>query len=68
MTHARVGRSLQDVNEGGVPGEGGNPPPLKPEKWIKLMELVHFIWKNSTIPIELGWTILILISKGNTDT
>ena len=48
--------------------EATPPPPLKPEKWIKLMELVHFIWKNSTIPIELGWTILILISKGNTDT
>ena len=36
-------------------------------KLMKLVEMVQFMWERRTIPAELGWTILILISKGNID-
>ena len=32
------------------------------------MELFQFVWGHGTIPIELLWTILILVPKGNADT
>ena len=41
--------------------------PPNPDKWMKLVELVQFVWEHRTIPEELGWKILILTPKGNTD-
>ena len=39
-----------------------------PTRWLKLVELIQFMWHNRSIPKELGWTIWVLIPKGNTDT
>ena len=33
-----------------------------------LLDLVHHMWRKGEIPQELGWTVLVLIPKGNTDT
>ena len=35
---------------------------------MPLVEIVQYMWITKNIPQELGWTILVLISKGNTDT
>ena len=35
---------------------------------MKLVELVQFIWYHVIIPTYMGWTILVLIPKGNADT
>ena len=32
------------------------------------MDIVQYIYSTGYIPQELGWTILVLIHKGNTDT
>ena len=32
------------------------------------MDIVHYMWSTMEIQRELGWTILVLIPKGNTDT
>ena len=52
---------------GGVSGGGNVNPPI-PEKWHKLVDIIQFMWQNGDIPRELGWTILVLTQKGNTDT
>ena len=36
-------------------------PPPKPLKFMKLVELVQFMWEQVTIPTDMGWKILILI-------
>ena len=46
------------------------PPPIPPMSywWQKLVDITQFMWKHGGVPRELGWAILVLISKGNTDT
>ena len=39
-----------------------------PTHWMKLVELIQFMWENENVPTELGWNVLVIISKGNTDT
>ena len=33
-----------------------------------MVEITQFMWQHRDIQRELGWTILVLITKGNTDT
>ena len=33
-----------------------------------LVEIVQHMWRTGEIPQELGWTVLVLISKGTTYT
>ena len=33
-----------------------------------LLDLVHNMWRKGEIPEKLGWAVLVLIPKGNTDT
>ena len=61
--HAPAGRSLPESAERVIPGMVPPPPPAK---WMKLLELIQFMWEHVTIPTYLGWTILVLISNGNT--
>ena len=42
-------------------------PPQR-ERWACLLDLVQNMWRTGEIPQELGWTILVLIPKGTTDT
>ena len=35
---------------------------------MRLVDLVHHMWRTGDITQELGWKILVLIPKGNTDT
>ena len=42
------------------------PPNL--EQWQNLEDIIQFMWHPGDIPMEMGWTILVLIPKGNTDT
>ena len=46
--------------------EGTSTPPST-ERWHNLVEITQLICKHREIPRELGWTILVLIPKGNTD-
>ena len=32
------------------------------------MEITHFMWKHVDISRELGWTIVVIITKGDMDT
>ena len=51
------------------PGEGVNPPPpSKPGRWIQLLDIFQYISNTGEIPLELGWTIMVLIPKRNIDT
>ena len=34
---------------------------------MQLVEVVQYMWSTGEIPLELGWNILVLIPKGNTD-
>ena len=49
------------------PANEATAPP-NPAKWMKLVDLVQFMWEHITIPTELVWKILVLTSKGNTHT
>ena len=58
---------IQKVAEGGVPRDQSKTPP-RMERWMCLIEIVQQIWRTGDIPQELGWTVLILIKKGTTNT
>ena len=47
--------------------ENSNVPP-NPNRWIKLVEIIQFLWETWYIPTEIGWTLLVLIPKINMDT
>ena len=34
-------------------------------QWIKVVEIIRFIWDTGFIPTELGWTVLVIIPKVN---
>ena len=38
------------------------------ERWMCLVDIVQHMWSTGEIPQELGWTVLVLIPKGTTDT
>ena len=38
------------------------------EHWMCLVDIVQHIWSTGEIPHDLGWTILVLIPKGTTNT
>ena len=42
--------------------------PLNLTRWIKLVEIIQFMWYIGSIPTELGWAVLVLVPKGNTYT
>ena len=37
------------------------------DAWCLLMQLVDTIWETGTIPLQLGWIIVVLIPKGGGD-
>ena len=39
-----------------------------PDRWGNLVGLVQHMWESRTLPAELSWNILVLISKGNPET
>ena len=39
-----------------------------PTRWIKLLEIIQFMWETGYIPTELGWTVLVISTKGNAYT
>ena len=47
---------------------GQSKTPLRRERWVCLVDLVHRMWCTGVIPQDLGWTILILIPKVTTNT
>ena len=49
------------------PGENSKNPPWK-EIWMCLAEIVKYMWRTGDIPQDLGWTVLVLITKGTTYT
>ena len=52
---------------GGVPRGTVKDPPWR-ERWALLVDLVQHMWRTGKIPQDLGCTILVLITKGTTDT
>ena len=49
------------------PAEGTSPSP-RTDRWKKLVETNQLMWHHGDIPREMGWKVLVLIPKGNTDT
>ena len=49
------------------PGENSKTPPQR-ELLLCLVDLLHHMWRPGETPQELGWTIMVLIPKGNTNT
>ena len=47
---------------------GTRRPPPWIERWMCLVEIVQHMWLTGDIPQELGWTVLVLVPKGTTDT
>ena len=43
-----------------------NPPQM--DRWRCLVEILHHMWRTGAIPQDLGWTFLVLIPKGTTNT
>ena len=39
-----------------------------PNRWLKLVDLIQFIWYNGSIPMELGCNGLVKIPRVNADT
>ena len=48
-------------------GEKSKTPPWM-DLWLCLVYIVQHMWSTGEIPQELGWTVLVLIPKGTTDT
>ena len=48
--------------DGVIYGKGFFNPP-NPTFWLKLVNLIQFIWDNDSTPKDLGWTVLVLILK-----
>ena len=46
----------------------GRPPPPRLKRCQKLVEITQLMWQHRNISRELGWKILVIITKGNTDT
>ena len=42
--------------------------PYSSEWWKKLVDINQYMWKHRDILREIGWKILVMIHKGNTDT
>ena len=55
------------MDNGGVPGRG-DVHPTKSKEIEESGGPDANIWKHGEIPTDLGWTIIVLIPKGNTDT
>ena len=47
--------------------EGASAPPNQ-EWWQKLVGLTQCMWQHGYIPTDMGWTVLFLAPKINTDT
>ena len=47
---------------------GGIEYPPSTEQWVCLVDIVQQMWRTGEIPKELRYTILVLISRGFTDT
>ena len=43
-------------------------PPPRTERWQKLVEITQLMFQHGEIPRAMGWMVLVLIPKGNTDT
>ena len=65
-THLRAEHLQQCIREE-YPSETSTAP-LKPNRKIKLVEIIQFMWETRFIPTELGWNVLVLIPKVNADT
>ena len=65
-THLRAEHFKQWRREA-YPGEQLKNP-LQRERWLCLVDLVQHMWRTGEIPQDLGWKILVLITKGTTDT
>ena len=39
-----------------------------PTRWMKLVELIQFVCENGSITMEIGWNVLVMIPKVNSDT
>ena len=64
-----MGRIPKVMAEGGIYGKDFYPPLPTPKStfWLKLVEIIQFMWDNGSISTELGWKVLVLIPKVNTD-
>ena len=38
---------------------------LRPQWMVKLVKMIQFMWETGSIPMELGWTVLVLIPRGD---
>ena len=65
-THLRAEHFKQWRREA-YPGEQLKNP-LQRERWLCLVDLVQHMWRTGEIPHDLGWKILVLVTKGTTDT
>ena len=65
-THLRA-EHLQQLLIEAYSEETYNDPP-NPTWWVKLSEIIQSMWDTRSIPTELGCTMLVLITKGNTGT
>ena len=52
---------------GGIPRGEVEDPPWR-ERWLFLVDIVQNMWHTGEIPQEMGWTVLVLISKETTYT
>ena len=41
--------------------ETSTDPPTNPTQWIKLVEIIKFMWETRSNPTKLGLAILVLI-------
>ena len=55
------------MHEGGVPWRGLEDHPWT-ELWMCLADILQHMRRMVEIPQKLGWTVLVFIPKGNTDT
>ena len=59
-------RTPAGMAEGGTSrGDFYYHPPPQPNLIAETGIIIHFVWDNGYIPTELGWTMLVLIPKGN---
>ena len=58
---------LKKWQQKAYPGEHSKTLPQR-EQWMCLVDLVHHMWSTGDTSQELGWTVMVLIPKGTTNT
>ena len=66
QAYPQTGRTSKQCLREAYPEETSTVPP-KRAWWVKLVDIIQFMWETGSILTKLGWNVLVLIPKVNAD-